>query len=81
GLRYGDGTIETMSLGIFPIQDATAGAMLDRKIVATDRSQWVIDAIFEDATAITAGTNYADAIKTVITGGYPAAQFAFATTT
>lgn len=80
GMTFADGTTEMMSLGIFPIQQATTGAYFDTTIAAVDRSQLVRDAKFENDYSIAEGTNYSEAIQALLLAGVPSLTFDFATT-
>ena len=74
GVLYPDGTSELVSLGVFRIQDAEISDAPDGmqiRIAGLDRAQRVVDARFEEPYNVTAGTNYATAIQTVIEAAYP----------
>lgn len=82
GVDYLDGTTEMMPLGVFPIQTSKmSGVSLIRDVSAMDRAQKVIDADFEDAYPIAAGTNFGTAIQAMINAGVPGLTYAFASTT
>jgi len=73
---------EMLPLGTFPIQQSSIGAFTRvTSITATDRSQLVSDARFEDNYQIAAGTNYVTAIQALIEDGVPGLEFLFPTTT
>lgn len=80
GITYADGTTERIPIGVFPIQSSNANDLELTSVDALDRAQLVRDARLEDDFSIAAGTNYADAIRSLIATGVPATQFAFATT-
>lgn len=76
---------ELVSLGIFRIDVAevtdtpTGGLLID--ISGRDRSCRIIDARFEDAYQVAAGTNYVTAIQDVILAGDPSVTFDLTATT
>lgn len=79
GVTYADGTTELMPLGVFPIQQAAVdGVALTTAVTAVDRSQLVADARFEDDYHISAATNYATAIQTMVAAGVPGLTYSFA---
>jgi hypothetical protein len=83
GIRYPDGTTETLSLGIFRI--STVGASdngVDRTITITgfDRARTVSRARFESPYTIAAGTNYTTAIQALLVSRFPSIQVNFAPT-
>jgi hypothetical protein len=81
GIVFGDGLVELMPLGVFPIQTAQVdGVTLLSTISATDRTQLVVDARFEDDYQIAAGTNYATAIQAVINAGVSGLTYSFSST-
>jgi hypothetical protein len=83
GIDYLDGSApELMPQGVFPIQTSKmSGTTLLRSVSLMDRAQMVVDADFEDAVQIAAGTNFATAIQTVISGGVSGLTYAFGSTT
>lgn len=81
GVVYAPGDEELLDIGVFPIQQsAFEGISLQASITAFDRSQLVIDALFEDDYEIADGTNYATAIQLMILDGVPSTTFSFPTT-
>jgi hypothetical protein len=83
GVTYPDASTELVSLGVFRIdtldvQDTPEG--LELRVGGLDRSARVIDARFETATQIAAGTNVASAISTLIAGAGLAVTELFDTT-
>lgn len=82
GIRYLDGTTETMALGVFPIQTSNVdGVTLGTAIAGVDRSQLVADARLEGDYQIAAGTNYAAAITALIQAGVDGLTYSFTSTT
>lgn len=78
GIRYVDGVVELMPLGVFPIQVSNIdGVTLSTDITARDRSQLVKDARLEDDYQIVAGVNYATAIHDFIDAGVPGLVYSF----
>jgi hypothetical protein len=73
---------ETVSLGIFRIDDVTVDDGVEHltiQIAGSDRSAKVIDARFEDPYQVPAGMNYADAIRSTIEDGVAGITFNFPT--
>jgi hypothetical protein len=69
GIRYPNGVDELVSLGVFRMDDVKVdddpnGLLI--RIAGLDRAQRVIDARFEDAYQVAAGTNYATAIANTL---------------
>ena len=80
GIRYPDGTSELVRLGFYRIEDVTdTGAEV--RVTGLDRSANVIQALFETTVNVSSlyGSNIVDAIRAIITEGYPQAQFRFGT--
>jgi len=76
GIRFADGTTETVPLGIFPIQDAQVdGVKRTTSIEAVDRSQRVADALLETDVAFNNGHGVALALLSLVLGAIPDAQF------
>jgi hypothetical protein len=72
---------DVVPLGVFAIQsDDIDGAALAARVSAVDRSQLVVDAIFEADYEIAAGTNYAVAIQALINAGVPGLVYSMAPT-
>lgn len=72
GYETPDGYVERVVLGHFRIEDSTVDAGPGRctiSINGLDRAQRMIDAKFEDATSIPAGTPFEDAIRTLLEDG------------
>lgn len=81
GIVYPDGTVETMSLGVFPIQQSSVdGITLATTITAIDRSQRVRDAKLDDDYTIAANTNIATAIHDLIDAQVSGLTYMFAST-
>lgn len=77
GVRLGASS-EMVPLGVFPIQTSSVdGVGLSTSIVAEDRSRLVSDARFEDVYQVPAGTNYATAIRALISAGVSGLEFLF----
>lgn len=82
GVVYGNSTVETVPLGVFPIQKSdTDGVTLLRTTTMFDRSQRIVDADFEDVYSVAAGTNYVTAIQSLILAGVPSTVFSAVSTT
>lgn len=68
-------------LGVFPIQSSSVdGRTILSSVSAMDRSKKVSDADFEDVYQISYGTNFADAVKDIISDAVPGTEFVFPTT-
>lgn len=82
GIDFRDGSApELHPLGVFPIQVSDVdGVTLSTTITASDRSQRVTDAGFEDDEQIPPGFNYADGIQALIANAVPGLVFLFAST-
>lgn len=81
GLRYPDGDEEYISLGIFRIDESVAsdsGDGVQVRVSGLDRSARIIDARFEEAYTIPAGTSYTAAILSLLQAAYPGAYYDFA---
>lgn len=84
GVRYADGTVELVSLGVFRIDSveiSDAGAGREIRLSGGDRSVRVIDARFEEPYQITAGTNVATAIQNTVADALPSITFDLTSTT
>lgn len=84
GLVLPDGTTETVPIGTFRISTvATADSGADRKVTVSgfDRARSISRARFETPYTVAAGTNYATAIATLLSGRLPTLTFRLATTT
>jgi hypothetical protein len=71
GVRYADGTVELLALGIFPVQTSGVAGALVASLRGEDRARLVSDALLEDDYAIAAGTNYVTAIVALIDHAVP----------
>lgn len=83
GVSWPDGH-ELVDLGVYRIDDVQfeeQGATPVAQISGQDRSAKVADDRFTATTSIAAGTNYADAIRSVIVDVLPTVEFALASTT
>jgi hypothetical protein len=79
GVLYGDGTADTVQLGVFRIEVSETykvGASSHYDLTVADRSASVRDARFTEPISIASGTNYQTAVQTVLTGGLPAGTVA-----
>lgn len=65
GLEIG-GFSHMVQLGVFGIQDATVSEDGTLTIAASDRSQYVVDAIFEEVYDIAPGTDFSEAILDIV---------------
>lgn len=73
---------ELVPLGVFPIQKSSVdGVSLITDVSATDRTQLVRDARFEDDYTVAAATNYATAIAALVAAGVSGLEYLFASTT
>jgi hypothetical protein len=82
GVRYPDGTTETVGLGVFPIRRSrVTGVQTAITLGLMDRSATVSDARLEDDVSIAAGTNYATAIRQMVAGAGIPLSYQFATLT
>lgn len=83
GIRYGDGTSELISLGIFRIEDVASNdsdGSITTTITGLDRMQRLVDGAFEEPWEQDSGDNFADAILEVVQGAYPDVVTSFAST-
>lgn len=72
GIAYPDGTSELLPIGVFPIQRSDIdGISLLTQLSAIDRTQRVRDARFTDDYAVASATDYAVAIRSLITNQVP----------
>lgn len=80
GVTYLDNNTEYVQLGVFPIDefsgDDDAGGV-NVSISALDRSSRIIDAVFEEAGSVAAGTNALQQIIDLISAVEPAYEFTF----
>ena len=84
GIRYIDGTTELVPLGRFRIDEVTgadSGGQLPITISAIDRSQILIDAVFEDAGQTPQGTDIITEIQRIASEGWGSVAFTDAWTT
>ena len=79
GVKYADGTIEVMPLGVFRISqvdvDDQVGGSPDIKIEAFDRSRTVARDKFIEPYTVEAETNIIEAIKTILARTFPALEY------
>lgn len=79
GVKFSDGSVERLSLGVFPIiRSRFPTDELRGTIDARDRSELVMDARLEDGWTVAAGTPTPDAIRALITDGVPGLEYLFA---
>lgn len=81
GVRYPDGTLETVGLGVFPVQRSSVDDRGRVRLALMDRSQRVSDARFEADYTVAAGTNYGTAIQALISSVVPGLSFLFQSVT
>lgn len=83
GIRYPDGTTETVQVGVFGISvyDVVNQAGHLITLTAFDRARTVSRNKWTDTYIVAAGTNYAAALQALITDRFPAATFAVTATT
>lgn len=82
GVKYSDGTEELIPQGVYPIQETDIdGDTLRADIVASDRSQLVMDARLESVYTIAAGSNYGTAIQELIASRVSGLTYAYVSTT
>lgn len=85
GVRYADGTVEVMPLGVFRISqvdvDDSVGGSPDIRIEGFDRSRKVARDKFTAPYTVAKDTNIIDAIKAIIARTYPDAEYDSISTT
>lgn len=79
GLRYLDGTVELVPLGVFGIEDASTsdrGGELETRVSGLDRARRIERALFEQPLEIAAGSTASEIILSVVQGAYPDVSYA-----
>lgn len=83
GITTPDGTTESVTLGVFRIDEthvADSKDGLTLEVSALDRSARVIESVYEEGGLIAAGTNALDAAMQTVANGWPEATFNFPAT-
>lgn len=79
GVKYADGTVEVIPLGVFRISqvdvDDQVGGSPDIKIEAFDRSRTVQRDKFTEPYTVAKDTNIVDAIKAILSRTFPALEY------
>lgn len=82
GFRYLDGTVETVPVGVFRLDEATSTDDGKISLTGRDRASVIQAAKFEQPYTIPAGTNLATAIRGIVSSRYPGTLvYQYATTT
>lgn len=83
GIRFDDGTLQMFPLGVFAISAVTGkfGPHGEIEVVGLDRAQKVRRSRHIRPYVVLSGTNYATAIRDMLTSRVPTLQFNFASTT
>lgn len=82
GFRYIDGTIETLPVGVFRLDEAQSSDDGKISLTGSDRASVIQAAGFEVPYTIPAGTNVATAIQGIVASHYPGTlTYNYATTT
>lgn len=84
GIEYPDGTQEMVPVGVFGISDVEVkdeGAGIEIEVSGFDRARKVARNRFTDIYTVTAGTNYATAIRDLVNSRVPGLTFNFMVTT
>lgn len=73
GVRYPDGTVETVPQGIYQLQRATVEDSADGLVITlegNDRSAWVSDARWDDVYPVAAGQLWTDVLEAALADRY-----------
>jgi hypothetical protein len=77
GLYLSDGSVETVALGRFGIEDAEItddGTGTTVRVTALDRAEQISKAKFEDAYQVDAGTDFTEAILNIVSTALPGVE-------
>lgn len=78
GVRYLDGTEETVPLGVFRLEDVTVSddaSGVSLRVAAQDRAARLIDARLEDPYQVASGGQYGAAIISLLTDAWPSMPY------